>query len=128
MGPENHVCSYKHEKDEAMSGSSLWELFITIRPVFQTAFQKNGAKNFTHHTQQEDSQIRRGIKKMFSPLPKNSPDHKSLEDPRLFRSLYSLLEILERLASASFAKGHTIQRSDCTSFLEQYEVTVMPTY
>lgn len=119
MGSENHVRFPKHEENEATSGSSLWELFITIRPVFQRAFQKNSAKTSAHH-------IRRGIKKMFSPLPENNPDQKLLNDSQLFQSLCSLLEILERLASARI-EGHTVQRSDCTSVVEQNEVIVMPT-
>lgn len=114
------------KKPKKISGFMLWELFITIRPVFHKAFQQNGAENYTHYMECHVATTCRGIKRMFFPLPKRSLDHRILDDSGFSQSLYSLLEILERLAPLSFAQGHTVQRTDCTFFAEPKGVTIMP--
>jgi hypothetical protein len=127
MSSEKQVGSHKHEETEKISGSMLWELFITIRPIFYQSFQQNVAEVYTHCTECQVATTCRGIKRMFFRLPKRSLDHRILDDSGFSRSLYSLLEILENLAPISFAQGHSIQRTDCTSFAEPKVVTIMPT-
>lgn len=118
MSSETHIRSCQHEEVETIPGFMLWELFITIRPVFYEAFQRNRGQKYAHYSEMYVANMCLKIQQMFFPLRQKPLDHKTLADPGFSQPLNSLLKILERLAP--------VRGSYCTSFLEQNKVNTTP--